>query len=45
MEWITYLFITWFILPPIFFGLLGFNLKRTRSKRLYRKQRFSSEYP
>jgi hypothetical protein len=45
MEWIIYLFIIWFIFPPIFFGLLGFNLKRTKTKRLYVKQRVSSEHP
>jgi len=45
MEWIIYLLIIWFIFPPIFFGLLGFNLRRTKNKRLYIKQKFFSEHP
>ena len=45
MEWIIYLLIIWFVFPTIFFGLLGFNLKRTKNKRLYVKPGlFSSRY-
>jgi predicted secreted protein len=43
MEWIAYLFIIWFIVPSILFAILGFNLTRTKHKRLYDRQRFSSE--
>jgi hypothetical protein len=45
MEWIAYLVIVWFTVPSTLFAILGFNLTRTKYKRLHARQRFSSEHP